>query len=82
MSNYVKWGLLKTFSTHVKALKEIARLQALVKELTPFMREDVKAALEMGPASNDHSRDDCDDCLWYERALEWERRINKGELNV
>lgn len=65
-----------------EAINEIQRLRALVDDLRPFMEDDVRCALDMGHFTKDHPEDDCNDCKWYARALEWQQRINDGELNV
>lgn len=65
-----------------RAADEIKRLRALVQDLRPFMEQDIKTALEMGPFGDDHDQDACEDCQWYERALLWYERIELGELDV
>jgi hypothetical protein len=62
---------------------EVKRLRLLVEALVPFLIDDVRAGLEVGPAPAGHScaTETCDDCAWFEASLLWQKRIDAGELS-
>ena len=68
-----------TRSCLTEAVNEIERLQALLKEIVPYLLHDVECALEMGPPPEAHD-DNCDDCRWYRKALAWKARIDAGDI--
>lgn len=60
---------------------EINRLQALIDEMFPVFALDVYYGVKQGTPPLDHIEDKpCDDCIWYEQSVVWEKRINNGEL--
>jgi hypothetical protein len=63
------------------AADEIERLRSLLKEVIPYLLHDVACALDMGPIPEGHE-DDCEDCTWYRKATEWQKRIDNGELDL
>ena len=63
-----------------RMIAEIHRLQSLVAELLPFMANDVRQAMSMGPAPVGHV-DDCEDCVWYRESLVRKQRIEDGEFD-
>lgn len=65
-----------------RAADEIERLRSLVRELRPFVEQDVESALKVGPFDEGHDQGSCEDCQWYARALMWQERIELGELDV
>lgn len=66
--------------TMITAAEEIDRLRALVVEMSPFVVDDVRTALDMGPHPEGRPVDDCADCAWRDRMIGWATRINAGEL--
>lgn len=76
-----QWGT-PGYSVIDWAADEIERLRSLVRELKPFMEQDVASALRVGPFDEDHDHDACEDCQWYSQALTWHERIELGELDV
>jgi hypothetical protein len=55
------------------------QLLELIKELVPYMINDVKNGLWLGPTDSSHL-DHCEDCKWYEESVSWKGRISKGEI--
>lgn len=65
---------------HVAA-DEIERLYRLVGELLPFMMADSQDGVRVGARSDsDTCEPDCADCVWYEKSVVWQERINAGEF--
>jgi len=68
------------------AADEIERLRALVKELLPFMLEDVIQGVMLGeppfdPNHCDDASDKCPDCVWFIGSTKWKARIDSGEFS-
>ena len=61
--------------------KENFRLTTLIEELKPYLLDDIKCAIEMGPPFPEHNQDGCEDCKWYAEAMAWKTRIDAGELD-
>ena len=62
-----------------KAADEIERIRGVGTELTPYLTRDVDFGLGLGPGDSCEV-EDCLDCEDYSKALEWQRRIDSGEL--
>lgn len=60
--------------------KENFRLTSLIEEIIPYLLNDIKCALQMGPIPEGHDNDNCEDCRWYKRAIAWKQRIDAGEI--
>ena len=68
------------------AKAEIERLRALVKELLPFMLEDVVQGMALGkppfdPNHCDNTPYKCPDCIWFLGSKKWKARIDSGEFS-
>lgn len=68
------------------AANEIEHLRALVKELLPFMLEDVIQGMALGkppfdPNHCDNTPDKCPDCIWFLGSTKWKARIDNGEFS-
>lgn len=72
----------ETASLLVDSLAEIERLRQLVLELRPYLDTDMEGGLQLGKPWVNHEEDGCMDCVWYAESLEWQRRIESGELDV
>lgn len=67
------------------AADEIEKLRSLVKELLPFMLNDMEQGLVIGepPFEKDHCKDEstlCPDCQWFEQSIFWKKRVDAGEF--
>lgn len=72
----------ETASLLTDALAEIERLRQLVIDMRPYLDVDIDGGLQLGKPWVNHPEDGCPDCLWYAESLEWQRRIENGELDV
>lgn len=64
---------------HVAA-DEIERLKALITELLPFAYADAKLGITVNPDGAD-CEEGCEDCEWYEKSVDFVRRVENGEFN-
>lgn len=67
------------------AADEIEKLRSLIKEIIPYMLNDMEQGLTLGqpPFDVDHCKDKpfpCPDCQWFEDASIWKQRLNSGEF--
>lgn len=68
-----------------EAANEIEKLTLLIKQLLPFMLNDMEGGLDLGnpPFDIDHckNKDDlCGDCTWFKEASYWKRRLDAGHF--
>lgn len=76
---------LSAVQTDSTASGEVEHLKTLVKELLPFMFEDVRQGLMLGEAPFDQSHcveteEKCPDCTWFNTSVKWRERIERGEF--
>lgn len=68
------------YATMTEAADEIEKLRSLIKEILPYMLNDMEQGLSLGP-SEDHVEDtQCLDCQWYEDSMIWKNRLDAGEF--
>ena len=60
-------------------LAKVARMQSLIDELMPYLLNEIRVGLEIGPFEN-CPEPECEDCKWYQHCLVWKARIDSGEL--
>ena len=60
--------------------KNIDKWKNLVAEILPLLISDVHNGLMIGPPPDGHIDDNCEDCQWYKKSLEWDERIRSGEF--
>ena len=62
------------------AADEIERLKALIAELLPFAYADANLGITVNP--NDAGCEEgCEDCEWYEKSVDFVRRVENGEFD-
>ncbi len=71
----------KIYATMTEAADEIEKLRSLIKEILPYMLNDMEQGFSLGPPSEDHIEDtQCPDCQWYEDSMIWKNRLDAGEF--
>lgn len=62
-----------------EAADEIQKLTLLVKQLIPFMLNDMEEGLHLG-FSHHEEEEPCGDCVWFKEASYWKRRLDAGHF--
>jgi hypothetical protein len=62
--------------------EDVDRYIELIKQFYPYIKSEIIQAIKMGPPPPDHVCDPlCEDCSWYNRGIEFKKRIDKGEFD-
>jgi hypothetical protein len=62
-------------------LKRVGEQQLLIDELVPYLLNEIRIGLSIGPFL-DCPEPDCEDCNWYADCVAWKARIDAGELGA
>lgn len=67
----------------IKKLKqELADARALAEDLLPYVKDYIGYGLGLGEKPENHEEDECLDCVWHKKAIEWKERFDSGEIAV
>jgi hypothetical protein len=61
-------------------IEERDAARALAKELMPFLEDYIRFGQDIGEAEDGHDSENCYDCQVRRKALDWQSRIDSGEI--
>jgi hypothetical protein len=67
-------GLVQT------VIEEIERLENQISKMVPAFLEDIDQGISLGPVTDDHPEDDCEDCQWYNQSVIFASMVESGKF--